>query len=101
MEDLTIIEFKITNGTYGYPSPYIPDGSIVLMIQDNEVKFAKYQNAKQSGFPSFSHPNPFIQNTEVEREIVALIEEKYPDMFSTERSFILTCPKRFIDKIVW
>ena len=102
MEDLTLIEFRVTHNTYGYPDPFIPDGSIVILIQDGKIEFSLYHEATDEyRYPSFSHPREQEKNKKLELEVTELLMLKYPEYLVSDTSIVLTCPVRIAEKIVW
>lgn len=38
MEEFTLIEFKVTDELLGIPDPYIPDETVIVLIQAGEVE---------------------------------------------------------------
>ena len=101
--DLTLIKFKVSDKYYGYPSPFIPDGSIVILIQNGEIKISKYHEPNDDNpFPSFSHPKEgAIGNEKLEAYLSDFISNKYPEYFLSDKSVILTCPSNIAEKIIW
>jgi hypothetical protein len=102
-ENLTLIEFKATDKYYGYPNPFIQTGSIVLLIQDGEVKISKYHEpTDEEPFPSFSHPSPDIsRNKEIEDELYNYLSVEYSQYLSAQKSVVFLCPIKYISEIIW
>jgi hypothetical protein len=102
-DDLTFIEFKVTDKYYGYPNPFIQTGSIVLLVQDGEVKISRYHEpTDEEPFPSFSHPSPNIpRNKEIEDELYKYLSTKYPQYLSSEEDVVFLCPIKYISEIIW
>jgi hypothetical protein len=50
---------------------YSPSGTVVLLVQDGEIKISKYNEpTDEEPFPSFSHPTPNIpKNEAIEQEL--------------------------------
>jgi hypothetical protein len=70
MEDLTLIKFKVTEDQFGYPEPFIPDGSIVVLIQGGDIQFSLHREATENGaYPTLSHPNDPEKNIDLELEV--------------------------------
>jgi hypothetical protein len=102
MEDLTLIKFKVTNKLFGYPQPFIPDGSIVILIQEGRIEFSLYNEATQDfPNPTFNHPKEQEKNRELELEVEELIKQKHPQYLTSDVSIVLTCPTRIAEKIIW
>jgi hypothetical protein len=101
--DITSIKFKVTDKYMGYPEPFIPDGTIVLLIQNGEVIISKYHEPTDiDPYPSFSHPKLEIgQNKEIQKKVYEIIKNEYPRHLKSEESNVLTCPLDFAKEIIW
>ncbi|HEY8893622.1 MAG TPA: hypothetical protein VIM79_02365 [Niastella sp.] len=102
-EDLILIQFKVTDEFYGYPDPYMPTGTIVILIQDGKISISKYHEPTvEEPFPSFSHPDPNLsKNIEIEQKLYDLIQEKHPQYLNSEDSVVVLCPGKYLPEIVW
>lgn len=102
-DELTLINFKVTEKYYGYPDPFIQTGAVVLLVQDGEVKISKYHEpTDEEPFPSFSHPaSDIAKNKEIEDELSRYLRAEYPQYLSTEESVVLLCPKKYLSRIIW
>ena len=102
MEDLTLIKFKVTEDRLGYPEPFIPDGSIVLLIQEGNIQFSLYREAtEKNGYPTLIHPRDREKNIDLELEVKELIAKMHPEYLLSRDSIVLTCPNVIEKKIVW
>jgi hypothetical protein len=102
-ENLTLIRFKVTDEFYGYPEPYIPPGTIVILIQDRKISISKYHEPTvEEPFPSFTHPDSNLsKNIEIEQKLYSLIHEEYSQYLYSEDSVVLLCPGKYLGEIVW
>lgn len=102
MSELKLIKFKVTDKYYGYPDPFIPNGYIVLLIQDGKVRLSKYNEPTDDNpTPSFDHPKDLPANKELENKLLNTIKEKYPQHLTSDVAVILTCPNDLVEKIIW
>jgi hypothetical protein len=103
IEDLTLIRFKVTDTFYGYPDPYIPTGTIVILIQNGKTSISKYHEPTiDDPFPGFTHPDPtLIKNMEIEQKLYGLIHDIYFQYLNSEESVVLVCPGKYLGEIVW
>src|SRR5882672_8236023 len=102
MNEFTIIEFKVTDKYFGYPQPFIPNGYIVLLIQDGKVEISKYNEPTDDNpIPSFDHPKDLPVNKELENRLLNTIKQRYPQYLTLDEAVILTCPNDVLEKIIW
>lgn len=103
LKDMTLIRFKVTDKFYGYPEPYIPTGTIVILIQNGKTSISQYHEPTiDDPFPNFTHPDPtLIKNMEIEQKLYDLIQEKYPQYLTSEDSVVVLCPGKYLPEIVW
>ena len=102
MEELSLIEFLVTDKYFGWPNPFIPNGSIIILIQDNKLEFGIYNEPnEETPYPSFSHPIEPQKNREIELEIEKYIRQNHSEYFTSKNAIVLTCPSRIAEKIIW
>ena len=103
MEDFVVIEFWGNEDSLFLPTPFIPDKTIVILLQDRTVKIAKYHEPnKEESTLSFSHPNDEIpKNREIRKIVTDIIKTKYPAYLDPEVALILTCPEYLAEQLIW
>lgn len=85
-----------------YPTPYIPNGYIVLLIQDGKVEISRYNEpTEEDPMPSLDHRKDIPVNRELENELLNIIKDKYPQYLNPEVAVIVTCPKEIVEKVIW
>lgn len=102
MDGFTQIVFRVTEETYGSPFPYIPNESILLLIQEGTVELSRYYEAtRDAPDPSLEHPPGLKQNEQLRLEVTQTIKDKFPQYLESETAVILTCPASIAARIVW
>ena len=102
MSELILIKFRVTDKFYGYPDPFIPNGSVVILIQDGILEIARYNEpTDDTPIPSFDHPKELSINKELANGLFNIIKEKYPQYLLSEVAVTLTCPSYIADKVLW
>ena len=41
MSPTTRIRFRVTDDTFGWPEPFVPDGAVVILVQDGRAQVSK------------------------------------------------------------
>lgn len=102
MEEFTLIEFKVTDEFLGVPDPYIPDGAVIVLIQDGKVEIGRYNEpSNKEPMPSITHPDKSSDNLDLTEQLLNIIKEKHPHYLASEIAIILTCPKFILEKVKW
>jgi len=101
-EDFALIKFTVTDKYYGVPEPYIPDGTVVLLVQDGRVSICKYEEpTDEDRSVRLNHAKDDILNEILETDLLNVIRYNYPQYLLQDKAVILICPKDIIDKIIW
>jgi len=99
MKELTLITFRVTDKYFGYPDPYIANGSYVILIRDNIIKVGKYEEpSAENPIPTFIFP---INNIDVDRLAIDLITQNSSNYLNQEDDVVLTCPSYISNKVIW
>ncbi len=102
MEDFTLIAFKVTDEFLGVPNPYIPDGVVVILIQDGKVEIGRYNEPSiKEQMPSIIHPDKSSDNLDLTEQLLNMIKEKLPQYLASEMAVVLTCPNSILEKVKW
>jgi hypothetical protein len=97
---MRLIEFRCTEDTYGMPFPHIPDGSIVILVQDGRAQVGRYEEPRppDEPFPAFDHP----ANVEgLESEAMRRVLAEFPDIDPHGRALVFICPEELAARAVW
>ena len=93
------IVFRVTETTYGSPFPYIPNGSIVILVQQGEAVIGKYEEpTEDEPSPSFSHP---INSAELKKEALEIVKVSYPNVAKSKNARTFICPETLSTKAKW
>jgi len=102
MEEFSLIEFPVTDKYFGWPNPFISNGSIIILIQDGKLEFGLYNEPnEETPYPSFLHPIQPPKNKEIEIEVEKYLKQYHPEYFTSMNSIVLACPIRIAEKIIW
>jgi hypothetical protein len=102
MEDFAPIRFTLTDSYYGIPEPYIPNGTIVLLVQDGRVRICKYEEpTNEERVVRLSNAKDDVLNEILEADLLNIISYNYPQYLLQEKAVTLICPQNILDKIVW
>ena len=103
MEDYTKIVFRVTEDFYGYPNPFIENGTIIVLIQDGVTEIGKYEEPTiEHPFPAFSHPDPKNEiNAGLASKLEEDIKQKFPEYIKSDIAITLVCPMEIANQIVW
>lgn len=93
------IVFRCTETTFGSPVPYIPNGTIVILVQDGKAIIGKYEEpTEDEPSPSFSHP---INESELGEEALETVESHFPNVVASEIARTFVCPDYLSVKAKW
>ena len=97
MEQIT---FRPTADTYGMPSPHIPDGSHIILVQDGRAEVGRYEEPRppEEPSPSFDHP---ANTDELATDALRAVLAAYPDANLQGASLVFTCPPELAARAVW
>jgi hypothetical protein len=102
MKDFDLIKFTVTDKYYGVPKPYIPEGTVVLLIQDGSVGIRKYEApTDEDPVPKLCPAKDDIVNEILETDLLNVIRYSYPEYLLQDKAVILICPNDILDKIIW
>ena len=102
MEDFSLIDFIVTDKYFGWPKPFIPDDSVVILIQDAKIGFALYKEATtESPYPTLNHPADQARNKALELEVETYVRQSHPEYLKLKQSIVLTCPKRISEQVIF
>ena len=89
--NLPEIVFRVTQQYYGWPEPFIEDGTLVIFVQDHEAKVTEY------AAPTEEDPNPWFWDIENKDELIPeaerLVREGAPAALKVERATFFLCPE--------
>ena len=102
MNEFAVIKFVVTDKYYGCPQPFIPDGTVVILMQEGRIELSRYiEPTIENPTAMFDHPGDPLVNKELEQCIFDIIKEKYPHHLLPDKSVVLSCPLSVAEKIVW
>ena len=93
------IVFRCTETTFGSPVPYIPNGTIIILVQDGEAIIGKYEEpTEDEPSPSFSHP---INESELKEETLETVKSHFPNVGASKNARTFVCPDYLFAKALW
>ena len=94
------IIFRPTADTYGMPSPHIPDGSTIILVQDGRAEVGRYEepHPPEEPSPAFSHPD---NTAELAAGALQAVLAAYPETDLHDSSLVFTCPPELAARAVW
>ncbi len=93
------IVFRVTADTFGLPDPLVPNGAILIMVQDGRASLSRYESpTSETPWPAFDHP---INIEELEAEALAAVLAEFPEAELHSSNLIFTCPAELAAKAVW
>jgi hypothetical protein len=94
------IEFRCTDATFGMPFPHIPDGSIVILVQDGRAEVGRYEEPRPPDEPSpaFDHP---VNAEELAVDALRAVLGTFPYIDLNGPSLTFTCPDELAARTVW
>ena len=94
------ITFRCTKDTFGYPDPYIPNGTIVILIQNGEAEIGRWEEPTppENPMPSFDHP---INTKELKAEVLQIVLKNHPNINLYGGFLCYVCPKEMASKAIW
>jgi hypothetical protein len=102
MDDFSRIIFKVTEDYFGLPYPHVETGTILILIQDGQIEFSRYQEpTKDNPFVSFSHPIFPEKNSQLLLSVEHQLKSRFPEFFRDNTSVVLTCPLGIADLLIW
>lgn len=96
--ELLEIQFRVTDKYYGWPDPFIEDGTLVIFVQFPEIVVTEYA-APTDEEPThwfWDLENKDALTSEAEREI----KEHAPHALKTSQPMIFLCPKELAIKAI-
>jgi hypothetical protein len=94
------IEFRCTDDTYGMPFPPIPDGSIVILVQDGRAEVGRYEEPRPPDEPSpaFDHP---ANAADLSADALRAVLAAFPHIDLNGPAVTFTCPAELAARAVW
>ena len=94
------IVFRVTAETFGLPDPPVPDGTVVILVQDGEAQVGRYEAPAppESPWPAFEHP---LNVEDLAIEALAVVLAEHPEVELHGPSLIFVCPEELAVRAVW
>jgi hypothetical protein len=97
---MQIIVFRATAETFGMPDPPIPDGTILILVQDRKATLGRYQapTPLENPSPSLDHP---VNEEKLAPEVLDAVLAEHPGIELHGPALTLLCPAELAAKAVW
>lgn len=94
------IIFRAMGGTFGMPDPFVPDGTIVILLQRGRAEVARYEAATPSSnrFPSLA---PARNWEDLETDALLAIRKAFPHHVRSKRAHVYWCPTNIAKRAIW
>ncbi len=94
------IAFRCTADTFGMPSPHIPDGAYIILVQDGRAEVGRYEEPRPPDQPSpaFDHP---ANGDELAGDALRAVLDAFPDIDPHGPALVFTCPPELAARAVW
>jgi hypothetical protein len=94
------IQFRCTDDTFGMPSPQIPDGAFIILVQDGRAEVGRYEEPRppDEPFPKFDHP---VNVDELADDAMKAVQSAFPNVDPYGSSLIFTCPPELVGRAQW
>ncbi|MFN8513028.1 MAG: hypothetical protein U0232_11690 [Thermomicrobiales bacterium] len=97
---MQLIEFRVTKDTFGWPHPFIPNGTTVILLQKSNARVMRYE-APQPPDDPFPKLDPAANAVDLGPEALRLVLAQFPDAQSSEKDQVFTCPDELAVKAAW
>lgn len=93
------IVFRVTAETFGMPDPPVPNGTIMILVQDGEAEVGRYEApTPESPWPAFDHP---VNVEELAEEALEAVLAEHPGIDLHGPSLTFVCPEELTTRAVW
>jgi hypothetical protein len=94
------VVFRCTEDTYGMPDPRVPDGTVMIWVQDGVAEVGRYEEPRppEAPWPAFSHP---INAAELRADALAAVRRvaRKSELHGPCLHFV--CPPELAARAVW
>ena len=99
-DEIPEIVFRVTENTFGMPEPHIPDGTIVILLQNRTAEVGRYIAPSQPDDPSPAIDHP-INSQELELDALIAVRKAFAQYLRSEIAHVYTCPPEIAARAIW
>ena len=94
------VVFRCTEDTYGMPDPFVPDGTVMILVQDGTAEVSRYEapTPPDNPFPALDHP---VNSAELQGEALKRVLAEHPDIDLHGDALTFICPPDLEARAVW
>jgi hypothetical protein len=94
------IVFRASAETFGLPDPPIPEGTVIILVQDGAATIGRYQapSPPDNPWPAFDHP---LNVEDLAAEALEAVLAEHPGIDLRGPALVFVCPEELAAKAVW
>ncbi len=82
------------------PTPHIPDGSLIILVQNGRAEIGRYEEPRPPEYrsPAFDHP---ANVEELADAAMTAVLQSFPDIDLYGDALVFTCPPDLATRAIW
>ena len=94
------IAFRVTPDTWGTPDPPVPDGTVMILVQDGRAEVVRYEapSPPHDKWPAFDHP---VNGAHLAADALKRVLATFPDVDLHGPALTFICPPDLAARTIW